>query len=295
MSSTVLEIGSLVLLSVLMAACTSNPDPMFTPEQKSSFVDRYDRDGDGFITIAHRGASAYYPENTLIAFQNAVAMKADMMELDVTLSSDGIPVVIHDDSLERTTTGQGQVMAHTTEALRSMDAGSWFDPTFSDQYIPTLAEVLAAVRGKIAVNIEIKTEAVTDSLNGGIEEKCIRVVNELYMARDILFSSFDYRAVAHLSNLTQEIPVALLYEKKQSGNRTPAQLLKAYGASAFNCHWSQFSGRRRKHLVEHHIPTFIYTVNGRKRMSKMIRFGASGIFSDKPDLLLATYQNLASD
>ncbi len=255
-------------------------------------VSLYSDDGDGFVIIGHRGASAYHPENTMIAFRAAYEMGAEMIELDLTLSKDGIPVVIHDETLDRTTTGKGSVSDHTLEELKALDAGSWFSEEDSGEAIPTLQEVLEFAKGKISVNIEIKTEAVTDEAWGGIEQKAWELVKRYEMEDHVLFSSFDYRTVAHLKEINVDIAAALLYEEQQSVNRSPSELVEGYDADAFNCSYRQFSKRWAKEALEAGFPVFVYTVNSKRLMRKMINRGASGIFSDKPDVLKKVVENL---
>lgn len=245
----------------------------------------YNDNGDGFIVIAHRGASAYYPENTLPAFRGAAEMGAEMIELDVTMSGDGVPVVFHDAKLHKHTNGSGLVSNHSLAELKKLDAGGWFSSEYAGEEIPTLEEVLQFAQGKIAVNIEIKTEAVTDRVEGGVEEKAIALVKEYGMEDHVLFSSFDYRAVAHLKELAPSLSAALLYSPKQSDKQLPSQLLAGYRADAFNCHYSQLNRKRLRDIREHEIPVFIYTVNRERRMRRLIGQGVKGIFSDKPDLL----------
>ena len=108
------------------------------------------------VVIAHRGASAYAPENTLAAFQLASDMKADWFELDCTLTKDGEVIVIHDDTVDRTTPAEGRVADLTLAELKTLDAGTWRDPEFADERLPTLGESLDFAKGKIGVYIEIK-------------------------------------------------------------------------------------------------------------------------------------------
>lgn len=245
----------------------------------------YNDDGDNFIIIAHRGASAYYPENTMIAFEKAVALGAEMIELDVTLSKDGIPVIFHDKKLNKHTNGKGRLRNYTLKELKKLDAGSWFDPKYSDQQIPTLEEVLEFAKDTIALNIEIKPEAVTDSFNNGIEKKALQLVKKYDMENHVLFSSFDYRALQHLKKLDPAIPVALLYHKRQSKRLLPHQLVKKYRVDAFNCHYLQLRRRWIAELTKHNIPTFIYTVDRKARMQTLITAGVTGIFTNKPEVL----------
>jgi len=128
-----------------------------TPPKKDPGAQTHHLDGGGFqkpLVIAHRGAAADAPENTLAAFELALAQGADAIEFDVHLSADGVPVVIHDMRLDRTTSGKGLLRKHTLAALRRLDAGSWFNRrnpakarvSYSAQRIPLLAEVLAMAR-----------------------------------------------------------------------------------------------------------------------------------------------------
>jgi glycerophosphoryl diester phosphodiesterase len=108
------------------------------------------------MVIAHRGASSYAPENTLAAFDLALEMGAHHIELDVDLTSDGHIVVIHDDTVDRTTNGSGPVTSHTLAALRALDAGSWFGDKFTGERIPTFHEVLERYKGRAHLHTEIK-------------------------------------------------------------------------------------------------------------------------------------------
>lgn len=245
----------------------------------------FNDDGDNFFIIAHRGASAYYPENTIIAFKKAVTLGAEMIELDVALSKDEVPVIFHDAKLNRHTNGKGRLRDYTLNELKKLDAGSWFDPKYSDQKIPTLEEVLELASATIALNIEIKPEPVTNSIKNGVVEKTLALVRKYDMQKHVLFSSFDYRALRHLKELDPEIPVALLYKKKQSQKLLPHQLVEKYQVDAFNCSFRQLKKKWIADLHEHQIPSFIYTVNSKNRMQMLIENGVSGIFTDKPDVL----------
>lgn len=261
------------------------------PDQKLPFK-LYNDNKDGFVVIAHRGASAYHPENTMSAFRAAYEMGAEMIELDVTLSKDGIPVVIHDETLDRTTNGAGTVSDFSLDELKKLDTGSWFSEEHSGEPFPTLEEVLEFAKDRISLNIEIKTEAVTDNARGGIEEKALELVKKYEMEQHVLFSSFDYRVTKHLKELDVNIPSALLYEKQQSAKRSPAQLIKDYNADAFNCSYRQFSKSWAKDASDAGFPVFVYTVNEERRMKNIIKRGATGIFSDKPDVLKEIVDNM---
>ena len=277
------KLNCLILVAVF--GLTANVLAQSSMSNSYQLPSLYNDDGDGFIIIAHRGASHYYPENTMSAFKGAVAMNAEMIELDVLMSEDGVPVVFHDEQLDAHTDGRGLVSDYTVEELKALDAGSWFHEDFSDQRIPTLEEVLDFAAGKIALNIEIKTEAVTDQRENGIEQKSIELVREHNMQNHVLFSSFNYRAVQRVKEIAPDMSVALLYNRSSSRLRLPHELLQKYSADAFNCSYRQLTRKRLKDLRKHQIPSFIYTVNRETQMRKLITAGVTGIFTDRPDLL----------
>jgi len=241
--------------------------------------------GDTFTVIAHRGASAYYPENTLPAFEAAIAMGADMVELDVQLSSDKEVVVFHDEKISRCTDGRGKLSDYTLTQLKKLDAGIRFDKKFKDTRIPTLAEVLDLCENRIAVNIEIKTEAVGRMFFGGIEEKCLHLVERCGMRERVVFSSFDPRAVMHLKQIDNHVPVAVLFEKKHYGSRLPSDVVESVGADAFNCSASELNKKWLADLKANRIPVHVYTVDDATKMKKFIESGVNGIFTNKPDVL----------
>lgn len=247
---------------------------------------KYNRcEGDDFTVIAHRGASAYCPENTIPAFEGAVAIGADMVELDVQLSSDKEVVVFHDENISRCTNGRGKVSEHTLASLKKMDAGSWFDRKFKNTGIPLLAEVLAVCKNKIAVNIEIKTEAVGLTFFGGIEEKCLKIVDQSGMGKHVVFSSFNPRAIMHLKEIDDTVAAAVLYDKKLYGSKLPSDVMELVGADAFNCSAAEFNKKWLIDVKRNNIPVNIYTVDDEKKMKHFLNMGVDGIFSNKPDLL----------
>lgn len=241
--------------------------------------------GDNFTIIAHRGASAYYPENTLVSFEGAIVLGADMVELDVQLTSDGKVVVFHDEKISRCTNGRGRIADHTLAELHKLDAGSWFDKKFHGEKIPTLAEVLAVCKNKIAVNIEIKIEAVTGRVSGGIEEKCLQIVDKTGMREHVVFSSFDTRAIIHLKEIDKTAPAAVLYEKGLYGSKLPSQIVEFLHADAFNCSRRELTRKWLDDLKSHQIPVNVYTLNDDNNMKRLLAKGVSGIFTNNPDIL----------
>jgi len=241
--------------------------------------------GCGFSVIAHRGASAYYPENTIASFRGAIVLQADMVELDVQVTSDGEVVVFHDHKINRCTNGQGKISDNTLKELKKLDAGGWFSREFTGEQIPTLAEALFVCKNKIAVNVEIKTEAVTDKVSGGVEEKCLKIVEDAAMRPHVVFSSFDPRALIHLKLIDSEIFTSVLYEKKRYGSKLPSDIISMLKASAFNCSRRRLSKKMLADLQSKNIPVNVYTINDEKDMQRLLAIGVDGIFTNRPDVL----------
>jgi glycerophosphoryl diester phosphodiesterase len=255
-------------------------------------------EGDNFTIIAHRGASAYYPENTLAAFEGAIRLGADMVELDVQLSADGEVVAFHDEKMSRCTDNQCKVAECTLATLKNLDAGSWFDKKFRGTKIPTLSEVLDVCKNKVAVNIEIKTEAVSDEISGGIEEKSVKIVQAGGMLGHTVFSSFDPRALKHLRQIDSRIPRAVLFKKKYYGSLLPSAIMELAGADAFNCAGGELGRKWLADLQANNIPVNVYTIDDERDMRRLLEMKVNGIFTNKPDVLkkvFADYRKAQED
>lgn len=141
------------------------------------------------LCVAHRGFSGKAPENTLAAIRMAIAMPfVHWMELDVQLSKDGVPVVIHDFTLDRTTNGHGKVKNMDWEHIRRLDAGSWKGRSFRGERVPSLEEVLSLASGRLRLNIELKT---VGNMYPGIEQKVTDLISSKGMRDDVILTSFD--------------------------------------------------------------------------------------------------------
>jgi glycerophosphoryl diester phosphodiesterase len=242
-----------------------------------------------FTVIGHRGACHYFPENTISSFQGAFDLGADMIEFDVQLTADGVPVVFHDEKLNRCTDGNGSIGELGLLEIKALDAGSWFDKKFSGEKIPTLEEVLFFCKDRIAANIEIKTESVTESAAGGIEEKCIQLVSTFEMADHVVFSSFDPRAIRHLGEIDPSIPTAALFNKELHRGIMPSELVRDLNAGSFNCSTKELNDEWLADCLREDIPVNVYTINDEKAMKRYLGLGVSGIFTNKPDILRGVY------
>lgn len=165
------------------------------------------------LLIAHRGDSARRPENTLASFASALETGVDVVELDVQLTADREVAVIHDGTVDRTTDGTGDVRSMTLPELRRLSAGypQRFGSRFSGERVPTLAEVLAFLRGRSRVMIEIKGESVGDDAEDGVEARTVAEVRKAQMQGEAVLISFDRRALARCRSLAPEISRGVLF------------------------------------------------------------------------------------
>ena len=239
--------------------------------------------------IAHRGFSSRAPENTLAAIREAISIGADMAEIDVTLSSDEEIVVIHDETLQRTTNGSGLVSQFTLAELKDLDAGSWFGPRFAGERIPTLDEVLRTVNGKILLNIEIKSEAV----EGGIAARVVETVQRHEMKDQVVISSFSPTALEQVHSLAPQFTTAVLYYQDLQQGLDAVDIVDSLGASVFNIKRTRLTSTMMRRCLEHGIPVGIYTVNKKRHMRRMIKKGVAAVFTDHPDRLIEVLQRMS--
>jgi len=163
--------------------------------------------------IGHRGYAAKYPENTLAAFEAAIGAGAVMIELDVTLSRDRKVVVIHDETLDRTTNAKGVVADFTLAELKQLDAGSWLDAQFAEQQIPELREVLDLVNGRAYVNIEIKSNAYEPGHpTDAIEKQVLDLLRQKNLLDTCMISSFEVNFLEQIAFMKNTPATAFISE-----------------------------------------------------------------------------------
>jgi glycerophosphoryl diester phosphodiesterase len=235
-----------------------------------------------FVT-AHRGFSGKAPENTLAAFRAAIDAGCDMIELDVHLSRDNQVVVIHDDTLERTTNGRENVADQTHAELMRLDAGSWFDPRFSGEKLPALAEVLSLARNRILVNIELKKGKNFPYTMEALADRTLREVEMADMSDQVLFSSFDPAAIDRIREKNPLLPVALIT------NKPWVKPEEAGGGKVYptlNCRITVLNEGNIRLAHAGGIRIHAWTVNTQEEMKKAIALGVDGIITNHPDRLI---------
>jgi glycerophosphoryl diester phosphodiesterase len=238
---------------------------------------------------AHRGFSGRAPENTLAAFAAAIAAGADAIELDVHLTRDRQLVVIHDDTLVRTTDGRGEVADHTLRELKRLDAGRWFSPQFTGERVPALAEVLDLARGRIALNIELKSGP---RLPYTIEQLADRTWDEVRsqgMDGQVCFSSFAPAALERILGHDACQPVALITARPWC---TPEEAGLGRLYPGLNCLSRQLNPDNvgRAHAAGTRVQA--WTVNTRPAMRRLIALGIDGIITNRPDRLIRILETL---
>jgi glycerophosphoryl diester phosphodiesterase len=232
--------------------------------------------------IAHRGASAYAPENTLAAFELALRQGADAVELDAKLSADDQIVVFHDQTTMRTTGHEGRVSEMTLGELRKLDAGSHFDVSFCGETIPTLEEVFKAVGQLTYINVELTNyESPSDSL----PEKVAALVKRHRLAQRVFFSSFNPIALRRIHRLLPKVPIGLLALSGSKGRLMRswiARMLIAY--QSLNPELGDTTESLVKKIHQCKKKVFVYTVNQEADMLRLYTYGVDGIFTDDPIL-----------
>jgi glycerophosphoryl diester phosphodiesterase len=234
------------------------------------------------LNFAHRGASHEAPENTLAAFLLALELEADGIELDVQLSRDGEVVVIHDFVLETTTDGHGLVKDRSLAELRELDAGSWYDPAFAGQSIPTLQEVIEVVGHRLLLNIELKTAGVRDE---GLPRAVVRLVEENHLLDRTIISSFNPLALRRVRQLNPWIPIGLL-----NAPDVPLLLRRSWprrllNPEALHPHHSMIDKEYVPRAREKGYRIHTWTVDDPGRMWQLVRLGVDLIITNRPDLL----------
>ena len=265
-------------------------------------------DRDAVFTIAHRGARSCAPENTLFAALRALEQGARMWELDVGLTADGIPVVVHDDSLERTTdvavrkdfAGRApwRVCDLTMDEIRRLDAGSWFvasDPFgtiasgelssadlagYSGCRVPTLEEALRLTREHgWLVNVELKDHSRLKG-HAGVTALVLSLIRQLDMVEQVLFSSFQHRYLAEACIILPELARGVLVEEVRPDD--PLALCQEYAAVAYHPGRELVTARDVARLRSAGIMVNVWTVNDIPKMQALLQMGVNGLITDFP-------------
>lgn len=231
------------------------------------------------LVWAHRGASGYAPENTLAAFEKAVELGADGVELDIQLTKDDEIVVIHDEKIDRTSDGEGWVKDYTLEELRGFNYNRT-KPEYEHADIPTMREVFELLKPTgLFINIEIKTGVF---FYEKIEEKILALTKEMDMEDRVCYSSFNHYTVKRIHELKPDAEVGFLYAdgpidmpsygEKHGGN--------ALHPALYNLQYDGFI----KECKEKGLKLNVWTVNEKEHMQLCCKYGVNAIITNYPDI-----------
>ena len=240
------------------------------------------------LIMAHRGFQTHYPENTMVSFMAAVEAGAQFVELDVTFTRDRQVVVMHDDTVDRTTNGIGPVYRYTLNELRQLDAGSWFDPRFTGERIPTLMEVLEQVTKQVNINIEIKSyDRLAREQAGEIEQAVVELVGKTNTQTRVLISSFDPVVLKNIKRLNQTLNVAFISKHyKQVETLTQCKALDVFSYHP-NLEYLDLEQVKMMHRAS--ILVFPYNINNEKDIYQAFALGVDGLIAKNPLLVRQCY------
>ena len=219
------------------------------------------------LVIAHRGASAYEPENTLRAVKKALYLGADMVEVDVRATRDGHIVVIHDEKVDRTTNSRGYVKNMTLEELKRLDEGM-------GERVPTLEEVAQLVKGKAKLVIEIKVP--------GIEDKVLQIIDQNGLGEEVLITSFYHPILKHIKGLDPKVRTGAIISSRPV---RPVQLALDAEANALFPKYIYVDSEMVEEARRQGIAVYPWTIDNIEEAKHLIKLRVDGIVTNKPDIL----------
>lgn len=235
------------------------------------------------LAIAHRGDPMVKPQNTESAFRSALQYDIDMIETDINQTRDGVPVIIHDQSVDHLSDGTGRVVDMTLAQIKKLDFGSWMDESFAGERIMTLREFLEMIKDSdVGLNLEIKNGPI---LYPDIAEKALADISDLAMSDRVIISSFDHHLIQRIKSIDPKVFTGILYHAGLIDHITPARHAKADGIHPEH---STVTEELVKAAKEAGLFVNTWTVDDKKRMNELRDMGVSGIISNFPALLVDT-------
>ncbi|WP_163102649.1 glycerophosphodiester phosphodiesterase [Peribacillus alkalitolerans] len=229
------------------------------------------------MVFAHRGSAGTHPENTMLSFREAERVGADGIELDIQLTKDNQIVVIHDETIDRTTNGKGFVKDYTVMKLKQFNASFSFTSKWGESSIPTLEEVLQWMQGnRLRLIIELKN---TRFLYPGMEEKAITMVRKYSMQDRVILTSFNHYSLVYCTQLSPDIETAPLY---RDGLFMPWIYAQSIRAGSIHPSIKVAPDNIIKMAMDAGIKVRPYTINDANQMKALFDIGCSGIITDYP-------------
>jgi len=251
--------------------------------------------GPTVLVVAHRGGAALAPENTLVAFGNAIKIGVDMVECDVHLSKDGELVVMHDPDVSLTTNGTGQIGEMTLAEIKKLnDAAKFGNGSSPEQKVPTLSQVLDLVKGKVGIQIEIKV-AAGNARYPGIEKKVADALAARGMTDQAIVISFDFPTLKDIKAMDPRIKTGALVTAQwmsarmtQSPEQVLDEVIQATGADYFMPTAGAVSEPLVRATHAKGLKMGVWTVDATSDMRRLAGWGVDGITSNRPDELKRT-------
>ncbi|MBA4309799.1 MAG: hypothetical protein C0425_05635 [Chlorobiaceae bacterium] len=247
------------------------------------------KENDKPLVIAHRGASSYAPENTLAAIKKGIELGAHYVEIDVRMTKDGKLVLIHDAKVNRTTDGEGNVNELTLSEIKLLDAGSWFDPKFKNEKIPTLDEVFSILDAATTLIIELKDDPknISKMIN-----KVIRTAREQGQKKKIILKSFNPKVLEEIRKQAPEFPLIYVYAIRipflnyTFGTRLSTEDLFSLNVDYLQPHSLLLTEGFVKDAQAKGYKIIAWDVDSKNNMKRMIRIGVDAIETNQPELLM---------
>lgn len=234
------------------------------------------------LVVAHRGSSSLAPQNTLAAFESAWRSGADSIEIDIQLDADGVPVVIHDDTVDATTDGSGAVAQMHTDELRRLDAGSWFSPAYAGQKIPTFDEVLRLLVARPGIELLLELKGDWDAAGVQVAVDAIRAAG---LGERVVAQSFSRETVAALRDVAPEVRRGLLVFEV---DHTLLDVCAELGVVACNPHGGLLvdDATLLPRLQAAGIAVMVWTANDPEHWALLTEARVDAIITDRPDALV---------
>jgi glycerophosphoryl diester phosphodiesterase len=255
------------------------------------------------LNISHRGASGYAPEHTLPSYELGDQMGGDYIELDLQMTKDGELIAMHDETLDRTTNGTGQVKDHTLEEIKSLDAGSWFNAAYpekaKDEYNGLQVQTLQEVIEHFGKNKNYYIETKSPDVYPGMEEKLLEILKDYNLTRQngpssrVIIQSFSEESLQKVHNLNENIPLVQLLDYKGTATITDEELdhYSEY-AAGLGMSYKKINQDYVQKVREHDLLIHPYTVNNKEDMKQLLEWGVTGMFTNYPDVLEETMKEM---
>ncbi len=246
------------------------------------------------FVIAHRGANQFAPQNTIHAFNKAVELRSDGVETDIQITKDGQLVLCHDKKVNRTSNGKGKISALLLSDIRELDFGSWFGKKYSDTKIPTIDEFLDCASGSPLklLDIELKPQKKNEA---DAVTPLLEKINEYGIADKTLISSFDYKLLERVKEINPDITTGYLFPSMSQIVRR--KFIKPYKLAIkhhIDCLLPHYGYVTKKMIDKSHelgLKVGVWTVNKLETAADLIEWGADGLITDVPDIMLNKIEN----